>query len=30
VAMVFFDPITGRAAAPPEAYRERLLGVVTG
>ena len=29
-SMVFFDPATGSAAAPPEAYRERLLGVVTG
>jgi acyl-CoA thioesterase FadM len=28
VAMVFFDPKAGRAAPPPEAYRERLLGVV--
>jgi acyl-CoA thioester hydrolase len=28
VAMVFFDPTTGRAAAPPEAYREKLLAVV--
>jgi hypothetical protein len=26
--MVFFDPKAGRAAPPPEAYRERLLGVV--
>jgi acyl-CoA thioester hydrolase len=29
VAMVFFDPKTGRATPPPEAYRERLLSVVT-
>jgi len=28
VAMVFVDPATGKAAPPPEAYRERLLGVV--
>jgi len=28
VAMVFVDPKTARAAPPPEAYRERLLGVV--
>jgi acyl-CoA thioester hydrolase len=28
VAMVFFDPATGRATAPPAAYKERLLGVV--
>lgn len=28
VAMVFVDPTTGKAAPPPEAYRERLLGVV--
>ena len=30
VAMVFVDPATARATPPPEAYRERLLGVVTG
>jgi acyl-CoA thioester hydrolase len=29
-AMVFFDPKTGRATPPPEAFRERLLGVVAG
>jgi acyl-CoA thioester hydrolase len=29
VAMVFFDPATGRATAPPAAYKERLLGVVS-
>ena len=30
VAMVFFDAKAGRAAPPPEAYRERLLGAVSG
>jgi acyl-CoA thioester hydrolase len=30
VAMVFFDPKTGRATPPPEVYRERLLSVVSG
>jgi acyl-CoA thioester hydrolase len=29
VAMVFFDPATGRATPPPAAYKERLLGVVS-
>jgi acyl-CoA thioester hydrolase len=29
VAMVFFDPATGRATQPPAAYKERLLGVVS-
>ncbi|HET7196002.1 MAG TPA: thioesterase family protein [Nocardioides sp.] len=28
VAMVFFDPTTGRATPPPDVYRERLLSVV--
>jgi len=27
--IVFFDPATGRSAAPPTAYRERLLAVLT-
>ena len=30
VAMVFFDPKTGRATPPPEVYRDRLLSVVSG